>query len=84
MKQSDIKVAVSLQQKIDKLQQNIDTLNDESKKQLGVKIDLPSGYNNYNDRTSYLSSGIVDTIQKLVVADLESQIQFMKKKITNL
>lgn len=83
MKQSDITIAVNLKNTIEKMENHIRLLTDKDRKQ-EISIGLPIGQNNYTPRTKMLSTGIVETIELLIIADFESQIQFMKKKIENL
>jgi hypothetical protein len=83
MKQSDIKMASKLNDKIETMEKVLESLTAEKVDQ-DVRINLAAYHNNYNDRTSWLSSGIRDSIRSLIVADLQAQVQFMKKRIENL
>ena len=83
MKQSDINLACNLNEKIEKMENSLESLTDE-KVENDLRINLASYANNYNDRTSWISSGIKDSIRSLIIADLQSQVQFMKKRIENL
>ena len=87
MKQSDIKIATHLIEQIQKLERDLDGLTnfkENISSSIDFQIHLARASNNYNNRTSMLSTGIKDAIRSLVVADLQAQVQFMKKKIENL
>lgn len=83
MKQSDIKLASNLNEKIENMEDILKGLIPEDAEG-DVRINLARVGCNYYDRTKWLSSGIKDSIRSLIIADFQAQIQFMKKKIENL
>ena len=86
MKQSDIKIASELAKKIDEFETYLAHLKNENVDTSAVdfRIQLAIHGNNYNIVTKNISTGIKDTIRNLLIVDLESQVQFMKKRIEQL
>ena len=85
MKQSDIKIASDLSKKITEFQSYLTHLKRENVSiNVDFKIELAVAGNNYRPVSHNISAGIKDTMRSLLIADLETQVEFMTRKIEKL